>query len=875
MLRALFLASLLLLPGVVFAAPAGSLIEALASATYLDAANQTRTTTSNMVVTVVQQVFGVAVSPAARPDEPGQTRTGIPGGSVDFPYTVTNTGNGTDSYGLEVVKVPAGSFLASSIVEDRNCNGRRDSGEVVITSLTLTASGSACVVISATIAAATAPDSTEDLGLKVESDGDDDISREGAKSRVIVVDSAIISAFLSASPVSSVSAGGEIRFTLSGSNIGSANAYATATPEEIDAADGILVTVDVPAGLSLTDAEFSVGAGTGTLFYFDGTAWSATVGAGVEKIALLLGGDGGFFVQGASYELTYTLVVPGDAGEATAEGGPLAGHSYESVGSVTYATGGDGAGETKTESNTVRHVVGPAYHAFVGPYGLTTGTYLLDGRTVSRAADTQSIALAYAGNRVSFRNTLRNDSNVAASFALEVSGVPSGWSCGVYAADGATPVSTAGPIAPLATTELMMRCQIPAAGATAPASVVLTASVVGHPTASDTTTNTITDVSSGYGATFLGDPMTVAADAGSSVTFELNIENGGHNADSFSLSVPENEFGAGSSVAFYRGCGANLSSTPISSTGLLGAGEEICVTAVVSVPANATSAAEFHGNREVTFEVKSAGDTSVTANLTHEVAVNHRAGASFGPNRTGTATSPGLIVSDHVLRNSGNTTATASLPAVGGVCAGCTVQYSVGEGAPYSTTWSGSLAPGAELPVTMRLMVPSGEPIGRRLTVSATATMNYGALGALSHALVNTVDVVGGELSLKLAAKTCGDPGCDEELSADAATAEPSDYVVYDITAVNIGTAGLRQVVITDPLPAFTRFVSVSATASFTGTILYSADGTSWSTVPVAELATGQSLYVGVDLNDDGVIGAEDSIPVAGNVTIRLVTQVE
>src|SRR3954452_807847 len=83
-----------LITGLAFAAapPANTSIGNQASATYTDASNTQRTVTSNTVITIVQQVASFTLT------TDGQTRPAAPGGQLVFPHTLTNTGNGNDSF---------------------------------------------------------------------------------------------------------------------------------------------------------------------------------------------------------------------------------------------------------------------------------------------------------------------------------------------------------------------------------------------------------------------------------------------------------------------------------------------------------------------------------------------------------------------------------------------------------------------------------------------------------------------------------------------------------------------------------------------------------------------------------------------------------
>jgi hypothetical protein len=94
--------------------PAGTQIQNQASASYIDSAGQPRTTTSNLVVTVVQQVYSFTITPdGTERTSPGQIKAALPGGQVVFNYVVTNTGNGTDTINLNTVQGTTPTTLTS------------------------------------------------------------------------------------------------------------------------------------------------------------------------------------------------------------------------------------------------------------------------------------------------------------------------------------------------------------------------------------------------------------------------------------------------------------------------------------------------------------------------------------------------------------------------------------------------------------------------------------------------------------------------------------------------------------------------------------------------------------------------------------------
>jgi uncharacterized repeat protein (TIGR01451 family) len=124
--------------------PAGTVISAYATGAYKDAnGNDLPNVTSNTVTTTVSQVAGVDVSPAS------SSSSVASGGSVAFPFTVTNTGNGSDVFDLSKVEVETGGGDNTvGIYYDANGNGVVDGGESTVTqSSSIAADGEYDVVV--------------------------------------------------------------------------------------------------------------------------------------------------------------------------------------------------------------------------------------------------------------------------------------------------------------------------------------------------------------------------------------------------------------------------------------------------------------------------------------------------------------------------------------------------------------------------------------------------------------------------------------------------------------------------------------------------------------------------------------------------------
>src|SRR5258708_8117173 len=100
----LLIAGCFLIPGTASAqTAAGTSIGNQASATYTDNTSVSRTATSNVVITIVQQVASLTLTANG-------ARTASPGSPVFYPHTLTNTGNGSDSFTLTLAPPQSAAF---------------------------------------------------------------------------------------------------------------------------------------------------------------------------------------------------------------------------------------------------------------------------------------------------------------------------------------------------------------------------------------------------------------------------------------------------------------------------------------------------------------------------------------------------------------------------------------------------------------------------------------------------------------------------------------------------------------------------------------------------------------------------------------------
>jgi uncharacterized repeat protein (TIGR01451 family) len=906
--------------------PAGTQIQNQASASYIDSAGQPRTTTSNLVVTVVQQVYSFTITPdGPNENSPGQIKTALPGGQVIFNYVVTNTGNGTDTINLSWDQGTADNFdlLSPAIYLDANCNGNLDAGETAVTSVTLGMGQQACVIVRGTIPTTASGGQYGNLNLVGTSAGGPTDTDNWA--RALATAQAALTASKSASPSGTVSPGDTITYTISGQNVGGSAAYGYPVTVDGTPRNGILIEDTIPTGLTVTQVSGSAGAGTVRFIYYNGTAWTelpsttglSLLGDGAKKVGMLIEGTGAFFPVGAGYTFSFQATVPSSA---------PAGTGYANFATVTFDANGDGdandPGETVT-TNTTTNTVAAAYNVAVGPYEHPTGApagtgpYTVGGYTVTRSGDQQTIASVYSGTTVIFRHTLENTGNTDDSFTLSVSGAPTGWACSLVADDLTTPISgPVGPVAANGTLNFALKCQVPATyTSTTPITLTVTATSVGDPSKSDTTTDVVSAVADGFRFDLYGgltapydvgkmpssppptDPYqdtsdgnsttrpsipTTTANPGASVTYRLRVENLNPNgqADNYLLLVqpvlppPPDFYDLVDSVLFYADANDDgiPDGAPISNTGPVNFGDTFKYLAVVTLKANAAPVSVGFN-----FAAQSTASASEGLDWVYaQIDVNLVAQITLAPDRSGTVTSPGVIQYTHTLTNNSNTGATCTISGTGG-SHGWTYQYSE-DGSAWSASLSGVsvAANGGSQTIYVRVLVPAGEPIGRTDVNTVTANCTVGSVTATDTAR-ETTTVVGGELRVtKSAVSYVGNTSTVRD--ATGATAYPGDVIEYTIEAENIGTGNLTNVRISDPIPAYTTFVSVSATATGfpTGSnVLYSTDGTTWSATAPASVPTGGVVYVGVDTNGDGTITNADIMPPAAKITIILKVQVQ
>lgn len=244
--------------------PAGTVIGNAATATYYDSQNNQYTTTSNIVQTVVKQVAGVDVQAI-------QDYTAIPGQTVDVPFTVKNTGNGTDTFTLTAQI--SGQTWNVTLYKDDNGNGVVDPGENQVSSITLGINETANIIARVEVPPSAMAGDTATVSLTATSQYDNTVS-DTDSSNITVVNDALISATKNADK-HNAKPGDVITFTIRLQNIGTRDAYSI-TGYNIDGSsrDGILIKDAIPTGTTFVSNSASGQPSNGFVVYSaDGNNW--------------------------------------------------------------------------------------------------------------------------------------------------------------------------------------------------------------------------------------------------------------------------------------------------------------------------------------------------------------------------------------------------------------------------------------------------------------------------------------------------------------------------------------------------------------------------------------------------------------------------
>ncbi|MEC5211767.1 putative repeat protein (TIGR01451 family) [Polaromonas sp. CG_9.5] len=857
-LFAVFLLALAAIPAHAAAPAAGASISNQASASYTDGSNVPRTVTSNVVSTTVTQVASLTLT------APGN-QTATPGSVVYYPHTLTNTGNGSDTFNLTAVS--AGTPFQMTNVQIFADNGSGQPTGLAITSTGPIAAGAAFkfIVVGTLPVTATATQTNvitvNGASALTPAQNASNIDTTTVTTNAVVTLTKAVSVASGPSPANAA-AQVPYTYTLTYTNTGNS------------AATSVAISDVVPAGMTYVagSARWSVTGGS--------TALSDTNGSSGTSPNTL---TSSYTTGTKTFLATLAQVTPGQSGTlsfqvkvdvATAPG------VINNTATTSY-NNGSGANTGSGTSNTV-------------PFTVTqTANVTLTGATVTSPAA--------PGSTVSFTNVVTNTGTGIDTFNITLGATnnfPSGTTFQLFKSGGATPlvdtngdgIIDTGPLAVGASYNVILKATLPpnATNAGAPFSINKIATSVFDPTKSATTTDTLTSIANASvdltnnSVAAAGVPgfgpgpeataqVTNTTNPGTTTVFTLVANNTGPSPDSFnfsastvsgfsSLTLP-----AGWTVTFKANVGGTCASTGanIINSGSVAAGGAVTVCAVVTVPAGFAA-----GTSDLYFRAQSP--TSGVSDIVHDaVTVNAVRSLSITPNGAGQTYPGGSYVYSHTLTNNGNvaegngTVSAVALAAANNQSGWTSTLYydSNGNGTLDATdplitgalnaVLATGLAPGQSITIFDKVIAPSGSVPGAVnatvITVTTTnGTNNYVVAAPVPTVATDSTTVIAGNLTLTKAQSldtACAGATGSTVYTSGNLNAKPGECVLYQITVTNVGSADATAVVVSDVTPTYTKLKNLAA--SSLGTVTGpSAGQTGAVTATIGTLTSSQAAVV-------------------------------
>jgi len=833
--------------------PAGTAIGNQASVTYTDSSGTSHTVTSNTVQTVVQQVAALTLTANG-------TKTSSIGSTVYYPHTLTNTGNGSDTFALTAVNA-AGAAYAMTGVTLYADNGSGTPTGPAITSTGALAAGAAFKFIVAATVPTTATSGQSNSLTVTGTSAFSNAQTATDTDTTTVTSNAVINVTKAVSAGGGATGSGPYTYTLTYTNTGNS----TAT--------GVKLTDAIPAGLTEV-ANSGLWSVTGTTALTDA---KATYGTAPNQITY----DYGVTVAG-TVTATLSNVAPGQSGTISFKVSVAATAPPGTINNTAAVSYNDGSGTTVTgTSNTV-------------PFSVTQSAAL----TITGA----TVASASPGSTVTFPNVIKNTGSGTDTFNITLSAgnFPAGTSFVLYKSDGATPlvdtngdgIPDTGPVAATASYTVVVKAVLPAnASGTGPFTVNKTATSTVTPSVSATTADTLTAITTvttqltnnaplgGAGVKGGNGPQATAVvtnttNPATTTTFILVANDTSTVADTYNLGAStvstfaSQSLPTGWTVTFKTDGGAGNCSTTgatITNTGTVNAGGNLTFCAVVSIPAGYAA-----GTTTLYFRTLSPA-SGAQDTITDAVTVNAVRSLTFTPNNTAQTYPGGSVVYSHTLTNTGNvvegngTVSTITLPVANTQTGWTAVEYydingtgvfaandPVIPAAGLHAVLPAGLAPGQSITIFDKVTSPSGAIVGIVDTTTVTATTTNGSYTSTAPAAAPATDsttVIAGNVTLikaqGLDATCSGTPTGGYSQGTVSTGAVPGACIDYQITVTNVGSVNATAVTVSDATPAYTTLSTAPATTVGTITAPTPAVGAAGTvTATVGTLTPGQSALL-------------------------------
>ncbi|MCP3997382.1 MAG: hypothetical protein GY722_20345, partial [bacterium] len=776
-----------------------------ASATYTDALGNPRAILSNLVETEVTQIGGVLVSPA------GTTTLTSPAGSqVNFPMSVTNTGNGSDTFNLTAVDTTLPDFTMTSVLIYADGGGGTPTGSPIVVTPAIAALGGSFDIVVVAVTPATAVDGDFNNITVTATSVFDAGESDSATAQTEISDDAVITVNKSISPTTSGDPGDTgFTVTIQYQNIGN------------DTATSLVLTDALPVGMSYV-------ANSGRWSVTGATVLTDADGADLQGTAPNQIVYDYNVTAATTVTATVSQVLPGQTGEVTFQFDIPAGASAGVLGNLISFSYDDGSG-------------------VVGPFNSNNVGFTINQVYAVNVSD-DTVASANQGGTVDFTNVITNNGNGSDTFTISSSNVnfPVGTVFQIFESDGVTPfVSPTTLVAAGATYTVILRATLPPSATGGPYTANLTALSIGDGSVSDSgvdqltliTTSTVdltnNGIVGGCGGTCPGEGIFVAGEAaavetestlpGGSITHVLFVNNLSGVTDNYDLAAStDSSFASISLPAGWTVSFENSGGTPIANTGNIAAGGNFEVRAIVSVPAG--EAAQPSPGQSIFFRALSP--LTLSADVKHDsVEVLTQRSMVVAPNNAGTSFPGGFVDYGHTLTNNGNVTEnsggleTVTLSMVNAPATFTSVLYlDVNSNGAYDAGTDtliltpadiGAIAPGASVDLVIRVTVPGGASLGSTATTTLTATTAGTINGVAAPAADSADDVTTVSENVDLVKTQAIDTACNGTFGAFVSTlltAAPGECIQYRIIATNNAAADVDSVVITDATPTNTTY---------------------------------------------------------------------
>lgn len=797
------------------AAPiAGSTIGNQASATYTDASNTPHTATSNVVLTVVQQVAGLTLSA-------DQTKAGSPGAQVVFPHTITNGGNGADTFTFSVAQLTGDNFdlTNTAILADANGDGLPDSSTPITTSGLIAAGAKFQFVVVGTIPSSS---TTSQVGqVSVTATSTFDVARTATNTDAVSVSSnAVVRVTLAVSPSGGPSPSGPYTYTLTFTNTGNA------TATNLVLADALPTALNYVAG----SGRWSVSGSTAL------TDAAAGDPAGISY-------DYNITTPG-SLTATVASLASGQSGTLTFQANIAANVPAGTVADMATFKYNDGSGMSSTfNTNTVLlNVTQPASVSLVGA-------------TVNSAEQ---------GATVSFSNVVTNTGTSTETFEMTLSGstFPAGTTFRLVRPDGVTALQDSntvagvdtGPLAAGQSFTVILRATLPPGATGGPYAVNKTATAASDPTIKATAADTLTAITTSTVDLTADAAATLGIGAGPEASavvnqngnpaetlhFVLNLKNTSTVADSYNFDV--SQMADFSTVGLPTGWVVvykNAAGTVVTKSDVLAAGANAVYTADVTIPAGQTP-----GAQQIYFRAQSPV-TGASDKLHDSVTTNTLRKLTLTPNNTGQIFPTGSVVYSHTLTNAGNVlegnngVSTVSLATSNNLPGWTSVVYYDANGnglldngeqpitdTSFVSNGAAGLSPGESIKILVKVFAVADATAGAVNPTTVVATTSNGtytssAAPAVSASDASTVVLSQLRLLKEQAIDVNGDGLPDTAYSTTniVTGSTPGTCIRYRITVTNTGTENALSVVVNDVTPTFTTYHSSVGAATTVGSV--------------------------------------------------------